>query len=40
MKKPINPFLITGYQDPEYFCDRESETASIISALNNGRKSR
>ena len=37
MKKPINPFLITGYQGPEYFCDRESETATILSALNNGR---
>ena len=37
MKKPINPFLITVYQGPEYFCDRESETATILSALNNGR---
>lgn len=37
MKKTINPFLITGYQGPEYFCDREAETATIISALNNGR---
>ena len=37
MKKPINPFLITGYQGPEYFCDREAETETIISALNNGR---
>ena len=37
MKKPINPFLITGYQGPEYFCDRESETSAIISALKNGR---
>ena len=37
MKKPVNPFLITGYQGPEYFCDREKETATIISALDNGR---
>ena len=37
MKKPINPFLITGYQGPEYFCDRETETETILSALNNGR---
>ena len=35
--KPYNPFLITGYYSPEYFCDRETETAKIISALKNGR---
>ena len=32
-----NPFLIVGYQGPEYFCDREKETAVILSALHNGR---
>lgn len=37
MKKIVNPFLITGYQGPEYFCDRESETETIVSALKNGR---
>ena len=37
MKKLINPFLITGYQGPEYFCDRKSETGTIVSALKNGR---
>jgi DNA-binding transcriptional ArsR family regulator len=39
MKKnqPHNPFLITGYYSPEYFCDREKETAKIISALENDR---
>lgn len=35
--KPNNPFLITGYHSPEYFCDREEETASLLSALHNGR---
>ena len=35
--KPANPFLITGYQGPEYFCDREKETEDLISALKNGR---
>jgi AAA+ ATPase superfamily predicted ATPase len=35
--KPTNPFLISGYYSPEYFCDREHETATIIEALNNGR---
>ena len=32
-----NPFLIYGYEDPVHFCDREEETADIISALRNGR---
>ena len=32
-----NPFLIYGYQSPEYFCDREEETRSLLSALRNGR---
>jgi AAA+ ATPase superfamily predicted ATPase len=35
--KPYNPFLISGYYSPEYFCDRERETDAIIDALNNGR---
>lgn len=37
MIKPNNPFLITGYHSPEYFCDREQETEQIIRALHNGR---
>ncbi len=35
--KQINPFLILDYISPKYFCDREKETSSIISALNSGR---
>lgn len=35
--KPNNPFLITGYHSPEYFCDREQETEAMIKALYNGR---
>lgn len=35
--KPGNPFIITGYYSPEYFCNREQETERIISALKNGR---
>jgi len=34
---PYNPFLIAGYYSPEFFCDRETETTKIISALENGR---
>ncbi len=33
----MNPFLIKGYVSPKYFCDRESETNKIISAIENGR---
>jgi len=36
-RAPHNPFLISGYYSPEYFCDRETETAKIISALENDR---
>ena len=35
--KPNNPFLISGYHSPEFFCDREQETAKILDALSNGR---
>ena len=33
----INPFLIVGYKGPDYFCDRDAETKTLISALVNGR---
>jgi AAA+ ATPase superfamily predicted ATPase len=32
-----NPFIITGYIAPDYFCDRETETAQLISNITNGR---
>lgn len=35
--KPNNPFLIASYHSPEFFCDREAETATILNALHNGR---
>ena len=35
--KPNNPFLIAGYHSPEFFCDREQETSTILDALHNGR---
>ena len=37
MIKPNNPFLISGYHSPEFFCDRKQETATILDALYNGR---
>ncbi|RLD55881.1 MAG: ATP-binding protein [Bacteroidetes bacterium] len=33
----INPFYISGYKSPEYFCDRVKETGQLKSALTNGR---
>lgn len=32
-----NPFLIQGYKGSSYFCDRETETATLIKAALNGR---
>ena len=34
---PSNPFIISGYVSPDYFCDREKETQKIISAVTSGR---
>ena len=37
MKKyPLNPFIISGYEGPDYFCDRTEETENIVSRLTNG----
>ncbi|MDR2651340.1 MAG: AAA family ATPase, partial [Prevotellaceae bacterium] len=33
----INPFLLKGYESPEYFCNRTAETEKLINALHNGR---
>lgn len=35
--KPKNPFVLTGYISPEYFCDRQKETRRTIEAVTNGR---
>ena len=38
MNKTItNPFIISGYLSPEYFCDREQETKDLMEALENGQ---
>ncbi|MBT3303482.1 MAG: ATP-binding protein [Bacteroidetes bacterium] len=31
----MNPFILKNYKSPDYFCDREKETNSIIKALTN-----
>lgn len=37
MKQLDNPFLISGYESPEYFCDRKAETSDLMETLKNGR---
>lgn len=32
-----NPFITAGYESPDYFCDREKETADLVNALENDR---
>ncbi len=33
----MNPFLINGYSDPDSFCDRETETKTLLNTIaNNG----
>ena len=34
--KQSNPFVLAGYEGPEYFCDRVAETRALIRALENG----
>ena len=36
MKKTINPFIVSGKIEPEYFCDRIEESARLIKSLTNG----
>lgn len=31
-----NPFIINGYEGPEYFCDREQETMQLTTEVTNG----
>lgn len=33
----MNPFLIKGYKNPDYFCDREYEKSHIIQSIENGQ---
>lgn len=32
----MNPFVISAYKAPEFFCDREKETRAIINSVTNG----
>lgn len=37
MKNVMNPFLVTGYISPDFFCDRKKETERIILVMDNNR---
>jgi uncharacterized protein len=39
MRKPSNPFIVTGYHSPTYFCDREKELNWLLEQLENERNS-
>ncbi len=36
MSKNRNPFVVTGRIEPEYFCDRVSESARLVKSVTNG----
>lgn len=36
MKKRVNPFIISGYEGKEYFCDRVEESKRLCSEIANG----
>ncbi len=37
MRDPANPFILTGYHSPSYFCDRQEEFAWLKEQLSNER---
>lgn len=37
MEQLENPFIITGYESPQYFCDRVQESEDLMDTLKNGR---
>lgn len=36
MSNPINPFIVTGNIELEYFCDRVEEWARMVKSIVNG----
>ncbi|MEG1738292.1 MAG: ATP-binding protein [Odoribacter sp.] len=36
MAKEINPFVVTGKIEPQYFCDRIQESARLVKSITNG----
>lgn len=37
MRKPANPFIVSGYHSPGYFCNREEEVAWLREQITNER---
>ncbi len=37
MRKPSNPFLLSGYHSPQYFCNREDELNWLMDQYRNER---
>jgi AAA+ ATPase superfamily predicted ATPase len=37
MRKPSNPFIVSGYHSPFYFCDRQAELAWLVEQFENER---
>jgi AAA+ ATPase superfamily predicted ATPase len=37
IEKPLTPFPSVGYFGPEFFCDRENETASLVNNIKGGQ---
>ena len=33
----MNPFIISGYHSPSYFCNRKKELENFLNAINNNR---
>ena len=36
MRKEINPFIVTGKIEQEYFCDRIEESMRLVKSITNG----
>lgn len=36
MATTVNPFIVSGKIDPEYFCDRKAESARLVKSVMNG----
>ena len=36
MAKATNPFIVTGKIEPEYFCDRVTESTRLVKSVTNG----
>jgi len=35
--KTTNPFITSGYLEPDYFCNRQNETTRLLKAISSRR---